>query len=305
MTLPAVAIVVLNYNGRTDTLACLRSLEQVQYPNMQIMVVDNNSADDSVATFRAAYPDLTIIQTGANLGFAAGNNVGISYALEQGAAYVLLLNNDTEVAPDFLQRLVAVAEADPSIGIVGPTIYYYDHPEVVWSSGGIIDWQRGSTRMAGLNETDTGQFGSAPRPVDFVTGCALLIRRAAMERAGLLDPRFFMYYEETEWCVRVAQAGFRIVHVPQAHIWHKISIVERAATPFVHYYMTRNRLLFLRAAGMGWRAWLHTLVLEYARTLISWSVRPKWRAQRPQRNVMLRAVRDYFAGRVGYVAPGK
>lgn len=300
MPSPFVSIVILNYNGRDDTLACLRSLDHVQYPSVRIVVVDNGSTDGSIAALRDAYPELALIETGANLGFAAGNNLGVQHALDQGADYVLLLNNDTEVAPDFLCHLVDVIQADPQIGIVGPTIYYYEQPDVVWSAGGIIDWRRGTTRMAALNEADVGQFGTVPRPVDFVSGCALLISRSALERAGRLDPRFFMYYEETEWCVRVARAGFKILHVPESKIWHKISIEARAASPFVHYYMTRNRLLFLQAVRAGWQAWAHTLLLEYMRTLVSWSVRPKWRAMRAQRNVMLRAIRDYCIGRVGY-----
>jgi len=123
-------------------------------------------------------------------------------------------------------------------------------------------------------------------------------------RVGQLDTRFFAYYEETEWCVRVARAGFTILHVPAAKIWHKISLAARAVSPAAHYYMTRNRLLFLKAAGAGWQAWSHTLIVEYLRTLISWSLRPQWRTQRAQRDVMLRAIYDYFAGCLGRASIG-
>jgi GT2 family glycosyltransferase len=120
--------------------------------------------------------------------------------------------------------------------------------------------------MVGLDEPDEGQRGAEPRGVDFVTGCALLVRRTVMEQVGLLDERFFAYYEETEWCVRARRAGFKIVHVPQAYIWHKISPPSQANSPLVRYYMTRNRLLFLKAAEAGIRAWAHTLFAEYLRT---------------------------------------
>jgi GT2 family glycosyltransferase len=126
-----------------------------------------------------------------------------------------------------------------------------------------------------------------------------LIKTSVVAQAGQLDPRFFAYYEETEWCVRVARAGFKILHVPTAKIWHKISPAARVASPTVHYYMTRNRLLFLGAAQAGWRAWGHTLFREYLRTLVSWTLRPKWRGMRAQRNMMIWAIRDYFTGRVG------
>jgi GT2 family glycosyltransferase len=210
-----------------------------------------------------------------------------------------LLNNDTVVDSAFLRILVDAAEAAPNVGIVGPTIYYHERPDVIWSAGGAIDWQRGSTRMVGLDERDEGQFGQTPRTVDFVTGCAMLVRRAVLEQVGLLDERFFAYYEETEWCVRASRAGFKIVHIPLAHIWHKISPAAQADSPLVHYYMTRNRLLFLKATGAGLRAWLHTLFAEYLRTLMSWSLRPKWRGKQVQRRVMLRAIGDTCRGRWG------
>ncbi|HEX2905692.1 MAG TPA: glycosyltransferase family 2 protein, partial [Phototrophicaceae bacterium] len=279
---PAVSIIVLNYNGREDTLACLRSLEHLTYPNTDIIVVDNQSADGTVAAVRQAHPNITIIETGANLGFTGGNNVGIRHALEHNADYIMLLNNDTVVAPDLIDIMIEVMEADPTIGVGGPMLYYYSAPETIWSAGGSIDWQRGTTSMIGLNEDDHAQYGLSPRPTDFVSGCCLLARRGVWERAGLLDEKFFMYYEETEWCVRASRAGFKIVHIPMAMLWHKISIEQRAASPRTHYYMTRNRLLFLRRTGAGFRPLLFTLG-EYARTVISWSVRTKWQDKRPLR----------------------
>ncbi|MBI3243382.1 MAG: glycosyltransferase family 2 protein [Chloroflexi bacterium] len=302
MTSPRVAIIILNWNGLKDTLACLESLTRLDYPSFELAVVDNGSTDDSVARIGAAHPAVVLIEIGENLGYVGGNNAGLKHAQTIAADYALLLNNDTEVDPGFLKALVDVAESDPKVGIVGPMIYYYDQPDVIWSAGGAIDWSKGLTWMMGLNEREQGQFGTQPRPVSFVTGCALLIKMPIVEQVGLLDDRFFAYYEETEWCVRVTRAGYKILHVPSAKLWHKISPVARAASPTVHYYMTRNRLLFLKSARAGWRAWLHTLVFEYARTLFSWSVRPKWRGMRAQRNVMLKAIGDYFTGRVGRVS---
>jgi GT2 family glycosyltransferase len=296
-----VAIVVLNWNGRDDTLACLASLGQLDYPVYEVIVVDNGSSDDSAAAIRAAYPQVTLIETGDNLGYVGGNNVGLEHARTIGADYALLLNNDTEVAADFLRLLVEAAEADPTIGIMGPTIYYFDRPGVIWSAGGAIDWGWGDTRMIGVDKVDQGQFGLLPRPVDFVSGCAMLIKMSSIDQMGLLDPRFFAYYEETEWCVRVARAGFKIVHVPQAKIWHKISPTAREASPQVHYYMTRNRLLFLKLSGAGVSSWLNTLLFDYGRTLLSWSVKPRWRHKAPQRRAMLQAISDYRQRRFGKV----
>lgn len=296
---PSVAVIVLNWNRAEDTCRCLESLERLDYPRWTGLVVDNGSTDGSVGVMRQRFPAVPIVDPDVNLGYTGGNNLGLHWALAQDVAYVLLLNNDTEVAPDMLRHLVRAAEDDPSAGMLGPTIYYYARPNVVWSAGGSIDWQRGTTQMIGLGEPDGGQFGQRPRYVDFVTGCALLVRRETLTTCGFLDDRFFAYYEDAEWCMRARRHGFRVVHVPTAHVWHKVDPSIRAASPLVHYYMTRNRLLFLRICGADGRAWVHTLLFDYARTLLSWTLRPRWRCRALQRHAMLRAIRDALLGRWG------
>jgi len=139
--------------------------------------------------------------------------------------------------------------------------------------------------------------------VDFVTGCALLVRMAVVDQVGPLDPRFFAYYEETEWCVRMARAGFRILHVPQAKAWHKIPIESVSSSPSVHYYMTRNRLLFLRLSGASLWAFARAFIGDDLRTLVSWTVRPKWRHLREHRLMMIRAISDFLLGRFGPYGP--
>lgn len=297
--MPRVLIIILCYNGVADTLACLESLQRVEYPSFDLLVLDNASSDGTSEAVRAQFPQVTVIENGANLGFAAGNNVGLRYALRHGYEYALLLNNDTEVAPDFLTHLVEVAESDPQIGAVGPTITYYDRPDLIWSAGGMIDWKRGVAVMR-TNEVDTGQYRE-PAEVDFVTGCALLVKRAALERAGLLDERFFMYFEETEWCVRIRRAGFRILHVPQSRVLHKIPLNARFDKEYLAYYMTRNRLLFLRATGAPLSAWLHALIVQDLRTYASLVLRPKWR-YRAGREGMRRGWIDFWRGRFGPLA---
>ena len=298
-TAPHVVVIVLNWNGKDDTLACLESLSQVTYPNFETIVVDNGSTDGSAEAILAHFPQVTLIENGENLGFAGGNNVGLRHARQRGADYALLLNNDVKVAPDFLTHLVQVINADPSIGVVGPMIYYHDSPDTIWTAGGRIDWSRGQSFMIGIDERP-GEDEYITREVDFVSGCALLARISALEKAGDLDARFFMYYEETEWCVRIHRAGYRILHVPQAKVWHKIQPDDgRAKSPLVHYYMTRNRLLFLKATGAGLRPWLRTLLAEYLRTLLSWTFKPRWRGKKTHRRMMVRAIGDAFRGRWG------
>jgi GT2 family glycosyltransferase len=301
MQQPLVAMVILNYNGYDDTVACLRSLAALRYRSVWTIVVDNGSGDDSARRLRVEFPGLKLIETGANLGFAAGNNVGIRAALAAGAEFVLLLNNDTIVAPELLDALLDVCSADPSIGVAGPKIYYHAQPDVIWSAGGVIDWRRGRSTMRGLDQVDRGQWDAVAQ-VDFVTGCALLVRRAALEQAGLLDERFGMYYEETEWCVRIARCGWRIAYVPGGRLWHKIRPAQQEQSPRIIYYMTRNRLLFLRLTAAPLSAWLHALLLQDLRTWCAWRLLPRWRERSAQRTALQSAWRDFVSDRFGMAA---
>jgi hypothetical protein len=230
----SIAIIVLNWNGRDDTLACLSSLARIEYPTYQVIVVDNGSQDDSVRAIQETYSNVRLIQTGENLGYVGGNNFGLKFALAQGFDYALLLNNDTEVSPDFLSNLVDAADSNQMVAIVGPTIYYHAQPDIIWSAGGTVDWKRGDTRMIGINQPDQGQFGTRPRPVDFVTGCAMLIRLKLIKQMGGLDQRLYVYNEDAELCVRYTRAGYRIFHNPLSKVYHKISPQKREASPQVH-----------------------------------------------------------------------
>lgn len=295
---PRVLIVVLCYNGCELTLACLRSLQGMTYPVFQVLVVDNASADNTVAAVGAAFPATNIVETGANLGYAAGNNVGLRYALEHGYDYALLLNNDTEVDPGLLDALVRAAEADPRIGAVGPKILYHDRPDVIWSAGGTIDWRRGCSSMRGMDEPDRGQYDQTVA-VDFVTGCALLVRCRTIEVAGLLDERFGMYFEETEWCVRMGSAGWQVVYEPGGRLCHKIQPARQDWSPLVTYYMCRNRLLFLHLTRAPAVAWFHAAILQDLRTWSAWRLRRRWHGRGRQRVAMRRAWRDFLCGRFG------
>jgi GT2 family glycosyltransferase len=207
-----------------------------------------------------------------------------------------VLNEDTVLASDCLARLVEVGDSDPKIGIVGPMVYHHDEPEVIQSAGGLLGpyWQ--SIHLA-KDELDRGQLRE-PHPVEWISGCAIMVRRQVIEQIGGLDARFFYYWEETEWCVRASKAGWRIVHVPAARLWHKGVQRDYSPKPTVLYYATRNRLLLYakhRAPLAAWiNAWLQTL-----RTLVSWTVRPKWRSRRPYRDAMWQGMTDFLRRRWG------
>jgi GT2 family glycosyltransferase len=296
---PQVIVIVLNWNGLSDTLECLTSLASLDYPAHEVVVVDNGSTDDSVETIRARFPQVTLIQNGANLGFAEGNNVGLRYALERAADYVLLLNNDTIVDPGFLTELVAVAEARPEIGVASPLIFYYDATDEIWTAGAAINWANGATRR--LRAGETARQGEPAFGVDFVSGCALLVKREVVEKTGLLDPDYYLYYEETDWCVRVHKQGYRIVCVPQAKIWHKVSRSLGASSPLTSYYMTRNALLLLRKHLTGSRRLLSLgrNLTGTARSVAAIYLKRKNAHRRPNARAQLRGVWDFVRGRYG------
>lgn len=250
LSIPKMSIVVLNWNGLQDTLACLGSLKVLNYGRSEILVVDNASTDGSVQELQKRYrmdPTIKIIRNQTNLGYAEGNNVGIRYALSRGADYVLLLNNDTVVDRNLINDLMETARHDDRIGILSPKIYDYWKPDKVWFAGATIDWKTGESPHIGLGEMDHGQFNKVIE-VDRLTGCAMMVKREVFEKIGLLDPDYFLYYEDVDFCVRAKRAGYKTVCVQSAKVWHKESSSTKAnQTSDLHlYYHIRNRLLFLK-----------------------------------------------------------
>ncbi len=287
MNKPKVAVVILNWNGWKDTIECLESLYQIKYPNYSVVVVDNDSQDESLEKIRnyalgkimvkSAFFEydndnkpiemgecskkesegdkncltqdncLILIKSDKNYGFAEGNNIGIRYALKNlNADYILLLNNDTVVDTDFLNGLVNIAEGSEDIGIVGPKIYYYDNPNNIWCIGGKIDWKFARGLHVGTNKVDAGQYNEI-REFDYISGSAFLIKREVLEKTGLMDEKFFLYFEETDLALRASKEGYKSVYVPEAKIWHKVSKSGGGISkPIGLYYITRNRWLFMK-----------------------------------------------------------
>jgi hypothetical protein len=296
---PFVNIIILNTNRKDDTLEALASIEKSDYPNYCIIVLDNASSDGSLQAIRSAYPQVQIIQLEDNLGYAGNNNVGIRAAIDMGADWVFVLNEDTVMAQDCLSRLVEVGESDPQIGIVGPMVYHHDEPNVIQSAGGRLGkgWQ---SMHLGQNMLDEGQY-SQTHQVDWISGCAIMVRRQVIMQIGMLDSRFFYYYEETEWCMRAGKSGWSILQVPGAKLWHKGVQREYSPSPSVTYYATRNRFLMLlinRAPLSIWiAAWGQTI-----RTLMSWSINPKRRVMRDHRNAMVKGILDFFHKKWGMLS---
>lgn len=301
----SVTLVVLNWNNAPDTLECLHSLALTTYPNLQVIVVDNGSSDASVPVLRQQFPTLALIETGTNLGYAGGNNVGLRHALAQGAEFIGILNNDTVVDPGFLEPLLTACGAGPAPAVTTPLICEYGRRDVIWSLGARIDWRVGGTTRLHAGEPRAAYAGAAPCEVDSISGTAFLAPRQVFETAGLLDERFFLYYEETDWCLRARDAGYAMRAVPAAVVWHKVSASLGQSSPMTDYYMLRNQLLFISRHRRGWsrRRLLARAVLTNLCTVLAYTLKPHGGQRRPHRDARLLALRDFLRGRYGPLGP--
>ena len=283
---------VLSWNGREDTLACLESLRGIE-----TICVDNASSDGSAEAVAERFPEVELIRNEENLGFAGGNNVGLRQALERGADWVLLLNNDAVADPGLAQALEAAAAARPDAGVLACKVFFADPPDVLWYAGMRLRPGIGWHRHDGYSRRDDGRFDTM-RDVESATGAAMAVSRTALERVGLLDEELFAYVEDVEWCLRIRRAGFGVVFVPGARVWHKVSAaMGGAGSPTGLYYDTRNTLAVLerhRPLPPGLRA-LRRLVVVGSHLAQA--------ARQPGRRVATGAVvagwRDYRAGRMG------
>jgi GT2 family glycosyltransferase len=261
---PLVAILVLNWNRCQDTLACVESVGRLAYPRFTTVVIDNGSSDGSPKALCERFPRIEVIETGGNLGYAGGNNVGIGWALRQGADYVLILNNDTIVEPGALSELIRVASTDRRIGVAGPKVLCEPDRHLLYSCGESQSlWFNRRHIATGVPDAKTDQ---TPRDVDYVVGCALLVRRDFIDRVGLLDEVFFAYYDEVDWCFRGRRLGYRVVCVPSAVVYHKGEVSSgKGLNPITAYFRTRNWVYFMRkhAAPYHWIVFLPVFAMVY------------------------------------------
>lgn len=265
---PLVAIILLNYNGEEDTIQCLKSLQKIQYDNYCLIVVDNHSEEPSIAALKRAQEKIyfELIESKENRGFSAGNNIGIVRALEKKAEYMLLLNNDTIVCPDFLNKLIQAFGEYPHCGISTGTIYYEYDRNKVWYAGGRFNPKTFKAEMLGYG-MKAYDLASDMEEVTFATGCCMCIRAQMLKEIGMLNEKFFLYEEDSEYCFRAQEKGWKIYYVPQAVIYHKVSASTgkgRKASPTTQYYMVRNRYIFIKENAKKCyrkRAYLYSLTM--------------------------------------------
>jgi hypothetical protein len=292
-------IVVLNWNGRNDTLACLASLRDLEGDPVGVVCVDNGSTDDSVAAIRAAFPDVDLVETGANLGFAGGNNAGIAHALEHGAHWVVLLNNDATLAPGAIDALRRAAREHPEAGALAGKLFFADPPDLIWFAGQGYHPALGyAGRPYGYRKTDAPEF-RRPREIGRAAGALMAVPRDVVEGVGAMDDRLFLYVEDVEWCLRIRAAGRTVRLVPDAVAFHQVSASsggERGSIPM--YYGVRNTIAVCERYAPLPRAlaWVRRLLVLglFGVQVILWS---------HDRRAGCRAVADGFcdgiAGRLG------
>jgi GT2 family glycosyltransferase len=287
--------IVLSWNGREDTKECLNALGKVTAP-LQVICVDNGSSDGSVEAVRQLYAWVHLIENGRNLGFSGGCNAGIRWALDHGAEWVVLINNDAVVAPDAIDGFAEAAEVHPGAGVLAGKVYLADRPDRIWFAGQRFRaWLGYSGRHRGEGRRDAPRY-SQTTPTDRATGALMAVSRATIDGVGLLDEDLFAYVEDVDWSLRARAAGFEVVFVPRARAWHRVG-ASTAATAHSSYYGTRNMVVVcerhrpLRAP------------LSWLRRVVILTTSAAYALRRPNRRAALRAVlegyRDARAGRLG------
>jgi len=257
------AVIILNWNRHQMTADCVRSLLAMDGADFEILVVDNGSTDGSVERLPQEFPQITVLPQGNNLGFAAGCNVGMRYALAHDAEYVLLLNNDTFVAPDFIREMRAAIQRDPNIGAVCPKIYFADHPDLLWYAGADFSLWTGRFKIRGWRQIDRRQFDHN-QEITQATGCAMLVRRSALCDVGLLDEQFWAYAEDLDWSLRFMKRGYRLAFAPKARLWHhdgatSVKSMGSGSQAIRQFFSTRNMVFVARKHVRWWQMPTHAV----------------------------------------------
>jgi GT2 family glycosyltransferase len=257
---PLVSIITINYNQSAVTNELLKSLSHVVEPSFEVIVVDNASANNDEQRIDTSYPFAKLVSSAENLGFAGGNNLGYRHAKGE---YILLLNNDTEVPPDFLVPMISLLQSDPRIGAVSPKIRYFEKPDTIQYAG-FSPMNMLTLRMHawGFKEVDKGQHDEI-RETNFAHGCAMMVPRRVIEEVGVMTEDYFLYYEEHDWSTRIRKAGYKIMYQPRSLVLHKESISIQKNSPLKTYYISRNRILFMRRNLKGMQKWIPALYLMF------------------------------------------
>ena len=243
---PLVAIILINWNNYQDTLECIDSIQKSTYKNIYIIVVDNNSQNNSVQILNENAKDIKLILSSENTGFTGGNNIGIAYATKVNADFILVLNNDTLIEKTAIEKLVHASKDHNDVGIFTPKILFHPDRHLIWSAGTIYDKKKLMGLNYGYKKNDSSELDET-RDLDYAVGCALLIRSSVIKKIGVLTEDYFATWEDVDFGLRAKQAGFRILYIPSSTIWHKESSSSGGMdSPQYVYYQTRSALIFQR-----------------------------------------------------------
>lgn len=259
---PLISIISINYNQSELTNQLLESLKKVTWPAVELIIVDNDSMDNDADRIDTSLPNVTLIRSKKNLGFAGGNNLGIKASKGD---YILLLNNDTEVDPGFLEPLLARFDKNPEAGAVSPKIRFFYHPDTIQYAG-FTKMNPFTLRMNGIGyrEKDEGQHNQA-KETEFAHGCAMMVPRRVIDIAGLMPEEYFLYYEEHDWSTAIKKGGYKIYYEPDSMVLHKESMSVQKDSVLKTYFLNRNRVLFMRR-NFGF---FHQLVSTFFIVLVS------------------------------------
>ena len=298
-----VSIITVNFNQPLLTELFLNSVAACNtYPFTEIIVVDNGSRDNCLPAWQSSYPEVRFIRSEKNLGFAGGNNLGIK---EASGEYLLLVNNDTEFSTGLIESLVSVLDSNPKIGAISPKILYFDKPDIIQYAGFTgMNMNTGRNRCIGQMEKDLGQYDHTTGPTGYVHGAAMMIRKEAINKAGLMPELFFLYYEEMDWCEKIRKAGYEIWIEPKAWIYHKESMSVGKNSLLKEYFMCRNRILFIRRNAPWFSRiifYFHFLLLVIPRNLIGYLLNGnKARARQFLRAIWWNVRNGKESGELGY-----
>lgn len=272
---PLVSIISINFNQPAVTAEMIESVRKVSYPNVELIIVDNASSKGNVDELKTEYPEIILIKSKENLGFAGGNNLGIKQSKGE---YILLLNNDTEVDPGFMEPLIAKFQSNPSIGAISPKIYFHHTPNMLQFTG-ISEISKYTTRSEGwgFGKMDQGQFDE-DKETYFAHGAAMIIPRKVIEEVGMMAEIYFLYYEEMDWGQRIRNAGYKIFYVHNSKIFHKESVSTGKESPLKTYYMNRARIIYMRRNVKGFDlliAFMYQNFIAIPKNLVMYLVKGK------------------------------
>ena len=279
---PLVSIITVNYNQPEVTCALIESIRAQAYRNIETIVVDNGCKQKPFAPFAAQYPDVKLIESKHNLGFAGGNNLGIAAARGQ---YYFFVNNDAELTADTISVLLEAFERNPTLGAISPKLCYWPDPQhetntIQYAGTTPVHAMTARNRTIGEREADRGQYCTPPQQTAYTHGAAMMVPRATVERVGAWPENFFLYYEELDWCEQIRRAGYSIMVAPAATVFHKESLTVGASSPLKTYYLNRNRILFMRR-NRGWAAWLAFLpfmvLVTIPKNIATYTLRREWK----------------------------